>query len=114
MEPPEEFEDGFSWKTVLGAVFLGLLVMPASIYLNLVIGANNANFHPLSPLHVQSRIAKVKWLPGSLGAFTWCSQFPAAAVPGQTRKQPERVCSPATQEPLIDLVMSCSLTSVEN
>mgnify|MGYP000526605162 CR=1 FL=1 len=25
MEPPEEFADGFTWKTVVGAVFLGFL-----------------------------------------------------------------------------------------
>jgi len=38
MEPPEEFSDGFSWKTVIGAFFLGLLIMPGSMYLALVVG----------------------------------------------------------------------------
>ena len=31
MEPPEHFEDGFTWKTVVGAVFLGMLIMPGSM-----------------------------------------------------------------------------------
>ncbi|NLF94685.1 MAG: peptide transporter [Oligosphaeraceae bacterium] len=38
MTPPEEFADGFSWKTVAGALFLGLLIMPGSMYLSLVVG----------------------------------------------------------------------------
>lgn len=38
MEPPEHFEDGFTWKTVIGAIFLGMLIMPGSMYLSLVVG----------------------------------------------------------------------------
>ena len=38
MEPPEHFEDGFTWKTIVGAVFLGMLIMPGSMYLSLVVG----------------------------------------------------------------------------
>jgi len=38
MLPPEDFEDGFNWKTVVGAVFLGFVMMPGSMYLSLVVG----------------------------------------------------------------------------
>src|SRR3989339_837707 len=38
IEPPTSFEDGFGWKTVLGALFLGLFVTPGSIYVMLVAG----------------------------------------------------------------------------
>lgn len=38
MEAPEEFEDGFGWHTVLGAFFIGFVMMPGSIYLGLVAG----------------------------------------------------------------------------
>lgn len=38
MEPPETFADGFSWKTVIGAIFLGFIMMPGSMYLALVVG----------------------------------------------------------------------------
>lgn len=38
MEPPEEFHEGFSWKTVVGAIFLGMIMMPASMYLQLFAG----------------------------------------------------------------------------
>lgn len=38
MTPPEKFADGFTWKTVVGAFFLGALMMPASMYLSLVVG----------------------------------------------------------------------------
>ncbi|WP_018124357.1 peptide transporter [Desulfovibrio oxyclinae] len=38
MKPPERFEEGFDWKTIIGAVFIGFLMMPGSMYLQLVIG----------------------------------------------------------------------------
>ncbi len=38
MHPPEEFDEGFNWKTVIGAVFLGIFLMPATLYLQLVVG----------------------------------------------------------------------------
>lgn len=34
-----EFSDGFGWKAVAGAIFLGLIVNPATDYLGLVIGS---------------------------------------------------------------------------
>jgi len=36
---PQTFEDGFTWYSVAGAFFVGFLMMPASIYLGLLIGA---------------------------------------------------------------------------
>jgi len=38
MLPPEEFHDGFDWKTVVGAFFLGFVLMPGILYLQLVVG----------------------------------------------------------------------------
>ncbi|WP_029894618.1 peptide transporter [Desulfohalovibrio reitneri] len=38
LKPPEKFEEGFDWKTLIGAVFIGFLMMPGSMYLQLVIG----------------------------------------------------------------------------
>ena len=34
----EEYVDGFSWKTVIGALFIGFIMMPGSIYLGLIAG----------------------------------------------------------------------------
>ena len=39
LKPPEEFDEGFDWKTIVGAVFIGFLMMPGSMYLQLVIGS---------------------------------------------------------------------------
>ncbi|WP_243439863.1 OPT/YSL family transporter [Fundidesulfovibrio soli] len=39
LETPSHFEEGFNWKTIAGAIFIGFLMMPGSMYLNLVIGA---------------------------------------------------------------------------
>ncbi|SIO17118.1 OPT family oligopeptide transporter [Halodesulfovibrio marinisediminis] len=38
LQPPTEFEQGFDWKTIIGAIFIGFLMMPGSMYLQLVIG----------------------------------------------------------------------------
>ena len=39
LKPPETFEEGFDWKTIVGAIFIGFLMMPGSMYLQLVIGS---------------------------------------------------------------------------
>lgn len=38
MEPPEIFEDGFNWRTVVGALFLGFIMIPGSLYMRLLVG----------------------------------------------------------------------------
>ncbi|BBO86606.1 peptide transporter [Desulfosarcina ovata] len=38
LPPPDHFEEGFDLKTVIGAIFIGFLMMPGSMYLQLVIG----------------------------------------------------------------------------
>jgi hypothetical protein len=38
LETPQTFEEGFGWKSVIGAIFIGFLMMPGSMYLGLVIG----------------------------------------------------------------------------
>jgi hypothetical protein len=39
LKAPDQFEEGFDWKTVVGAIFIGFLMMPGSMYLQLVIGS---------------------------------------------------------------------------
>lgn len=41
MTPPETFADGFNWKTIVGAIFLGMVMMPASMYLALFAGGDS-------------------------------------------------------------------------
>ena len=38
LKVPSQFEEGFDWKTIVGAIFIGFLMMPGSVYLQLVIG----------------------------------------------------------------------------
>lgn len=38
MTPPDKYEDGFDIKTIIGAFFIGFVMMPGSIYLGLVAG----------------------------------------------------------------------------
>src|SRR3972149_4321277 len=39
MQAPTTFKDGFGAKTIIGAVFLGLFMLPGSMYLTLFMGA---------------------------------------------------------------------------
>ncbi|HEY3418287.1 MAG TPA: hypothetical protein VGM23_15525, partial [Armatimonadota bacterium] len=38
LEPPKEYRNGFTWTTVAGAFFVGLLMMPGTIFLSLMTG----------------------------------------------------------------------------
>jgi hypothetical protein len=38
IKPPGYFDEGFSWKSLLGALFVGLVMLPASMYMGLAIG----------------------------------------------------------------------------
>jgi len=38
MQPPSKFEDGFSLSSILGALFIGVLMVPGSMYMNLLAG----------------------------------------------------------------------------
>ncbi len=40
MLPPEEYEDGFNTKTILGIFFITFIMLPSSIYLGLMVGAS--------------------------------------------------------------------------
>ena len=39
MEVPGTFEDGFSWSSLVGAIFVALLMVPGAIYMQLLAGA---------------------------------------------------------------------------
>jgi hypothetical protein len=38
MEVPSTFEEGFNWKSLFGALFLGILMVPGAIYMGLLAG----------------------------------------------------------------------------
>ena len=40
MQPPAEFQDGFTFRTVLGAFFVGFIMMPGAIYMGLIAGVS--------------------------------------------------------------------------
>ena len=42
LEEPTEFKNGFTWVSVAGALFCGLLMMPGTIYLSLLTGGGIA------------------------------------------------------------------------
>src|SRR5215212_7427667 len=40
MAPPDKWEDGFGVKAMIGGLFVGLIMTPASMYMQLVVGAD--------------------------------------------------------------------------
>lgn len=38
MPPPDHWEDGFGFKAMIGAIFVGMIMTPASMYMGLVLG----------------------------------------------------------------------------
>ncbi len=40
MPPPKEWEEGFGLKAMIGAIFVGMIMTPASMYMSLVVGAD--------------------------------------------------------------------------
>src|SRR5579862_8874415 len=40
LQPPGAFADGFSARSVIGCIFIGLVMMPASMYLSLLVGGD--------------------------------------------------------------------------
>src|SRR5436190_3608702 len=40
MPRPDHWEEGFGVKAMIGAVFVGMVMTPASMYMNLVVGAD--------------------------------------------------------------------------
>lgn len=41
MRPPDQFEEGFSWTSMAGAVFIALIMVPGAIYMGLLAGEAN-------------------------------------------------------------------------
>ena len=38
LEPPGHYEEAFNVKTIIGAIFVSIVMLPGNIYLNLMIG----------------------------------------------------------------------------
>ncbi len=38
IKPPKVFNDGFNWSSILGAIFIGLMMVPGAVYMGLVAG----------------------------------------------------------------------------
>jgi len=58
-----QFEDGFSWKVVAGAFFVGLIMMPGAIYLGLVAGASLGAASQWVTIVLFSEVARRSFMP---------------------------------------------------
>jgi len=63
MLPPEEFEDGFNLKTVLGIFFITFVIMPSSIYLGLTVGESMGSAAEWVTIILFSDIARRSFKP---------------------------------------------------
>jgi hypothetical protein len=46
MHPPSTFEDGFSWMSLMGAVFVALIMVPGAMYMSLLAGGGDQGIGP--------------------------------------------------------------------
>jgi len=58
MDVPDSFEDGFSKRTVIGALFVCLVMMPASIYLGLLTGGGLGGAAPWVTVILFTEVAR--------------------------------------------------------
>ncbi|HEX5322465.1 MAG TPA: hypothetical protein VFW40_01675 [Capsulimonadaceae bacterium] len=57
------FEDGFTWKVVIGALFVGLIMLPGAIYLGLVAGQSLGGAAQWVTIVLFSEVARRSFLP---------------------------------------------------
>ena len=63
MLPPEEYEDGFNLKTVVGIFFITFIMMPSSIYLGLTVGESMGSAAEWVTIILFSDIARRSFKP---------------------------------------------------
>jgi len=125
METPETYEDGFGLKTILGALFIGFIMMPGSIYLGLVVGQSmgpaaewttiilftevaRRSFTQLSKQEVYvlyymaggltAMIGQLALSGGPFALLIWNQFFRSAAPAGLGDQVPDWVAPPGTSE----------------
>lgn len=125
MATPEEFQDGFGWKTVVGALFIGLVMMPGSIYLGLVVGQSMGPAAEWTTIILFTEVARrsftrlsrqevyvLYYIAGGLTAMVgglalsggpfalliWHQFFRAAAPAGLADRVPDWVAPPVASE----------------
>jgi hypothetical protein len=129
IETPTEYADGFGWRTVFGAAFIGLIMMPGSIYLGLVAGQSmgpaaewttiilftelaRRSFQVLSKQEIYilyyiaggltSMIGVVALSGGAFAGLIW-NQFLRSAAPGGLGDQvPNWVAPPPTSQAIVE------------
>jgi hypothetical protein len=127
MEAPTEYAEGFGWRTVMGAAFLGFVMMPGSIYLGLVAGQSmgpaaewttiilftelaRRSFQVLTKQEIYvlyyiaggltAMIGQVALSGGAFAGLIW-AQFLRAAAPGGWGEQVPKWVAPAPDSPAI-------------
>lgn len=129
IETPPTYVEGFGWRTVFGAAFIGLVMMPGSIYLGLVAGQSmgpaaewttiilftelaRRSFQVLSKQEIYilyyiaggltSMIGVVALSGGAFAGLIW-NQFLRSAAPGGLGEQvPNWVAPPPTSPAIVE------------
>jgi len=108
LKVPDHFEEGFDWKTIVGAIFIGFLMMPGSMYLQLILFAELAK-RSYSELK-QQEIFLLYYMAGAALAspfqgLLWNQylvQSDAAKMLGLTEFIPQWVAPPIGSESLLE------------
>ncbi len=76
-----QFEDGFTWKVVIGALFVGLIMLPGSIYMGLVVGQSLGPAAQWVTIVLFSEVCRRSFLPLKRQEI-YCIYYMAGALVG--------------------------------
>lgn len=60
---PTEFRDGFNFRTILGALFVGIVMMPGTIYLGLIVGRSLGPAAEWTTIILFTEVARRSFMP---------------------------------------------------
>ena len=63
MDRPEAFAEGFTLRTVIGAFFVGLIMMPGAIYMGLIAGVSMGPAAEWVTIILFSELARISFSP---------------------------------------------------
>jgi hypothetical protein len=123
MEQPDHFEEGFDIKAIIGAIFVGFVMMPGAIYLGLVAGRSMGPAAEWTTIILFSEVARRSFVSlkrqeiyilfyiasalatgGAFEGAIWNQYFiqsPAAEGMGIATEVPKWVCPPVTSEAIM-------------
>ena len=79
MPPPDHWDEGFGFKAMIGAMFVGMIMTPASMYMSLVVGSDIGSAAQWVTIILFIEVARRSFTVLRRPRFTSCTTWPARA-----------------------------------